>query len=316
MTRQPLKPSGTGSKRLTRATSLALAAVLGLTLLCLDAEAKRLGGGGSFGRQSSNVSQRQAAVPAREPARQAAPTPQPTPTAPIAQPQRNRWLGPLAGIAAGVGIAALMSHFGFGGAMGGMLGSLLMLVLLGFGLMLIWRLIRGGMAPQDNRLRPVYSAPDAGVAAASVGTAPFTPVSVSAGGGSAAPAATWSIPAGFDVPGFTRTAKVNFIRLQAAWDGRNLADIREFTTPEMYAEIKLQIDEDHGATNRTEVEQLEAELLGVETTAKDYLVSVRFTGSIREAASVPAAPFQEVWNLVKPLDGHSGWVLAGIQQVS
>ena len=110
-------------------------------------------------------------------------------------------------------------------------------------------------------------------------------------------------------------AKVHFVRLQAAWDEKNLADIRQFTTPEAFAEIRMQIDEDKGTQNRTDVVTLEAELLGIETGATDYLASVRFTGTMRENERSTPEAFDEVWNLSKPKDGQTGWLLAGIQQL-
>jgi predicted lipid-binding transport protein (Tim44 family) len=123
------------------------------------------------------------------------------------------------------------------------------------------------------------------------------------------------VPADFDVAGFLRSAKVYFIRLQAAWDARDLADIREFTTPEAFAELKIRVDEEKGTTDKTDVVALEAQLLGIETGGNDYLASVRFTGPIQEGGQAAAAPFEEVWNLAKPKNGRTGWLLAGIQQV-
>jgi predicted lipid-binding transport protein (Tim44 family) len=112
-----------------------------------------------------------------------------------------------------------------------------------------------------------------------------------------------------------RTGKVQFVRLQAAFDAGDLNDLREFTTPEMYAELKLEVDERKGASNRTDVVTLDAHLLGIETTSVEHIASLRFTGMIREEANGEARPFDEVWNLVKPASGQGGWVLAGIQQL-
>jgi predicted lipid-binding transport protein (Tim44 family) len=128
--------------------------------------------------------------------------------------------------------------------------------------------------------------------------------------------ATWSLPADFDVEGFLRSAKVYFVRLQAAWDAGDQADIREFTTPEMFAEIKLDLTERGAAPNQTDVVQIEAELLGIEEQGRNALASVRFHGLLREAPGAAVAPFSEVWNLVKPLSDTHGWLLAGIQQVA
>jgi predicted lipid-binding transport protein (Tim44 family) len=123
----------------------------------------------------------------------------------------------------------------------------------------------------------------------------------------------WGVPADFDQATFLRVAKGNFIRLQAAWDKGDVADIREFTTPEVFAEMKLQISE-RTVADYTDVVSIDAELLGIETSDTEYLASVKFTGSIKPAPDALPEPLNEVWNLVKPRDGSNGWLLAGIQQ--
>jgi predicted lipid-binding transport protein (Tim44 family) len=299
------------------------AVFLALTLVAQDADAGRLGGGRSFGKQSSTVTQQQAASPTRQsspPAsNQTASQPAQTPaTAPAPQPAGNRWLGPVAGLAAGLGIAALLSHFGMGGAFADGLGSMILIGLLAMAGMFLWKMLRRSTASStmaSRPLEPAYAMP-----------APLAPnsgrdVSVLGSplpGSSAAPAPVsqpWGVPADFDVAGFVRTAKVHFIRMQAAWDEKNLADIRDFTTPETYAEIKMQLDEEKGAVNKTEVVNLDATLLGIETGPVDYLASVRFSGTMRENNAAEATPFEEVWNLSKPVEGRGGWLLAGIQQL-
>jgi predicted lipid-binding transport protein (Tim44 family) len=126
----------------------------------------------------------------------------------------------------------------------------------------------------------------------------------------------WGVPAGFDTEAFLRHAKASFIRMQAAWDRGDVADLREFTAPEVYAELSLQIQERGGQPDYTEVVSIDSQLLGIETTDRDYLASVQFNGMIRNAPGAPAEPFVEVWNLTKPLNGNGGWVLAGIQQIT
>ena len=280
---------------------MAAALVLGFTLQINDAEAKRIGGGGSTGMQRQSVapSNTQQAAP-----RQA--TPPAAAGQPAAQPKRS-WMGPLAGLAAGLGLAALASHFGFGEELANfMMMALLAMVVIG----VIGFFMRKKAAAQGNQ-----SMQYAGAGAPFGGNAPqreFT-----SAGGSAAPAeaSTGNIPADFDAEGFVRNAKVNFIRLQAANDAGNLDDIREFTAPEMFAEIKMGIDERKGAKQTTDVVQLNAEVLDVTEEANRYIVSVHFNGLIREENGAAAQPFAEVWHMTKPRDGSRGWVLAGIQQV-
>jgi predicted lipid-binding transport protein (Tim44 family) len=108
---------------------------------------------------------------------------------------------------------------------------------------------------------------------------------------------------------------VHFYRLQASWDRRNLEDLSEFTTPEVFAELRTQLAEQAGSTQPNEVVTLEAELLGIDEGLSDWLASVRFSGEMREDGAHAAEPFQEIWNLSKRKDGRSGWLLAGIQQV-
>lgn len=283
---------------------MAAALFLGLSLTLSDAEAaRRLGGGGSTGMQRQSVApaptkpayQQQQAAPAQQGA---------TAAQPQAQPKRS-WMGPLAGLAAGIGLAALASHFGFGEE----LASFMMLALLA---MVVLAVIGHFMRKK--------AAANHGMQYAGAGYGGRQPVSdFQPMGGSAAPvapaASTANIPAGFDVAGFVRNAKVNFIRLQAANDAGNLDDIREFTSPEMFGEIKLAIDERKGAKQETDVVQVEAEVLDVTEEANRYIVSVHFHGLIREEPNAPAEPFAEIWHMTKPIDGSRGWVLAGIQQV-
>lgn len=332
------------SHSLLRRLGVFVFAAFALTaMVVVDAEARRLGGGRSMGRQSDNVNQRQATPPAQNsPSQNQASRNDPAPQqGAAAQPPRNRWLGPIAGLAAGLGIAALLSHFGLGGAFAEMLGSLLLIGLLVMAGLFIWRMLKGGNRPAGNR--PAYAGAAGGgrdaptpferarPAAEPVrlqpapvvnrDAAPGGSVSVTGeplpplGGAAAAVAPTWSIPADFDVAGFVRSAKVHFVRLQAAWDAGDLNDIRDFTTPEMFAEIKMDFSERGDAVNRTEVESLEADLLGIDQQGGHVVASVRFSGALKEHADRPAEPFVEVWNLVKPRSGRDGWLLAGIQQV-
>jgi predicted lipid-binding transport protein (Tim44 family) len=133
--------------------------------------------------------------------------------------------------------------------------------------------------------------------------------------GSVAPAPAPRVPAGFDAAGFARGAKMNYLKLQMANDSGNLEEIREFTTPEMFEELSRDVAARGGARQHTEILSLEADVLEVVTEGAMHWASVRFTGAERGAAGQPAESFEEVWNLSKPVDGSTGWVLAGIQQM-
>jgi predicted lipid-binding transport protein (Tim44 family) len=295
---------------------LSAALVLGFTLVTGDAEAaKRLGGGKSSGMQRESVSTQKSttATPgAPAPAQAAAPAAAAqTAGAAAAQPKRS-WMGPLAGLAAGIGLAALASHFGFGEELASMMmiGLLVMAVI-----MVIGFVMRRKAAAQQPALAGAGGMQYAGAGNDLPREPAFSPV----GGGAAAAAAAGAvagrnIPADFDVEAFVRNAKVNFIRLQAANDAGNLDDIREFTTPEMFGEIKLSFAERAGASQQTDVVTVNAEVLDVAEESTRYIVSVRFTGLIREESNAAADSFDEIWHMVKPRDGSKGWTLAGIEQ--
>jgi predicted lipid-binding transport protein (Tim44 family) len=263
-----------------------------------SAEAARLGGGKSVGMQRQAVEPKPATPPQQ--ATQAAPTQ--GAGAPAATPKRN-WMGPIAGLAAGLGIAALLSHFGLGEGM----ANLLMIALLALAAVVAVKWLLRRKAQSDGALQ--Y---------AGAGRARQQPAIVDQAFAPAAPSSTAParIPPGFDSEAFLRIAKLNFVRLQASNDAKSLDDIREFVSPELYAEIKLQMDERGDTPQQTDVVTLNAELLEVVTEGNRHIASVRFSGTLREAVGAPATPFAEIWNLAKPVSGNQGWVIAGIQQLN
>lgn len=278
------------------------------------AEAKRLGGGSSLGMKRT-------APPAPAPAAPAAPQTAPapaaagtTPAAPVpAAPASggfSKWLGPLAGLGIGAG---LMAMFG-GGAMGAAIGSMFaMLALAAVALFLFKMLRRKPQASHSPAMQYAGAAPADTPRVTTVNPVAELPVI-------AGPAGSPEIrryPQGFDAEEFVRQAKISFIRLQAANDAKDLRDIRDFTTPELYAELAMQIQERDAVPQRTEVVALDAELLEAVTEQERIIASVRYSGMIREEAAGNATPFSETWHVVKDLrHAVPTWHVAGIQQSS
>ncbi len=263
-----------------------------LSLLATSAEARRFGGGSSIGKQRTMSTPQQA--PAAAPA---AGNPAQPGAAP--QPAGNRWLGPLAGLAIGAGLGALFAHFGMGEGM----GTVLMIILAVVAVMFLISMFRRQQQPAMQYAGA--SAPYGGAQ---------EPAQQPLSGGSA-PVAAANIPADFPVESFLRSAKTSFIRLQAANDRKDLNDIREYTTPEMFAEISMQMQERDNTPQTTDVVSVNAALLEV-VTENDYAIaSVRMSGQLSENKGAPES-FDEIWHVQKNLkDDKSVWLLAGIQQV-
>jgi len=324
-----------------------LATVLALASLDADA-ARRLGGGRSIGKQSGNVTQREQAPqppaaptatpnPQQQPgvAQQARPNNPATPTA--ATQQRRPWGAMLGGLAAGLGLAWLAHALGFGPAMAQFLLFLLLaLVIMGVvGLILRSRRSQAGGRPlayqgaaADVAAAPRQYSPDKVGNDASARPWERSSMAFEAqrqpGGrtgiqiGSAlAGSQNWGVPEGFDVAAFVEAAKRNFRTLQDAWDRADMTTLRSMMTDEMLSEIRTQLAErekqSDGQPNRTDVVMLEGQLLGIEDLGDAYMASVEFSGLIREQPSAGPTPFREVWNMTKPKDGSTGWLVAGVQ---
>lgn len=278
-------------------------AMLTFTLLPVDAEAKRLGGSKSIGKQRDSINQQ--ATPKPTQSQSAAPASNPAAGG-------SKWGGALAGLAAGGLLAALF----MGGAFDGInMADILMLVVLMAVIFFIVRMLR---KPKSEQLsRPMqYSA--AGAAQAD---------QVFPGGPSAATssssthkaydgnATTNSIPPDFQVEPFLKNAKLSFINLQAANDAGDVEAIREYTTPELFEELRKQIQESSDQPQKTEVVFINADLLDVTTTNEMAIASVRFNGQLRESPDALPEPFDEIWHVQKNLrEKNAPWLLAGIQQ--
>jgi predicted lipid-binding transport protein (Tim44 family) len=279
------------------------------------ADAKRLGAGRSLGMQrqySAPAPQSAPAVPAPKgaasdpvmPAQPSAAAPRTTaPTAPVAPAPSgmSRWLGPIAGIAAGLGLAALMSHLGLSETF----GSLLLVGLVALGGIL---LVRRFLAPR-SAARPV-----------GVNTGVFAPYPPEPRASRVEPTLArtvevpaLSLPPGFDAEPFLQQAKLQFRRLQNAYDVGDRTLLSDVMTPTFFAEVSRELDE-RGAHVPTEIVALNARIREVVTEGSQHVASVEFNGLVREDGTAQPQPFAETWNLTKPVDGSSGWLLAGIQQ--
>ncbi len=302
----------------------------------LEAEAKRLGGGGNIGRVVPSQGAKSGAIPAKPAQPQSAPQAAPqgqqaakpaaaTPAA--AQPARSSWMGPLAGIAAGLGLAALASYLGFGEE----LMSLMLILLAVVAVFALFRILSARRAAQAGgygqpaMAKSGYGGHDLG-AEARPGTAQWPSASqpsvntTGASVGVASASGTEPSVSDAEIAQFLKVARDQFTKLQAIWDSGDIHGLAEFCTPEMTRELSHQIADRKGSANATQVVSLEAEWLGMSDSTDDYgkpvdEVQIRFSGLIRESAEAAAVDFDEVWTLHRVKGGDMGWMLAGITQV-
>lgn len=271
---------------------LLVVALTCLSLMSGIAEAKRLGGGGSFGKNRP--------APTKQMQRSPEAAPQP---APASQSGISKWMGPLAGLAIGAGLATLFSHGGLGDFANNF--SMLLMVVAGIGLVLF--LVGRMRKPQTANMQ--YAGAGSGAA-----YAPASFQTETAFNNGAGIQTNGNIPADFPVESFLRSAKASFIRLQAANDRKDLNDIREYTTPEVFAEISLQLQERGNHPQSTEVLTLQTELLEVVNEGAYTMASIRYSGQLRENNDA-AENINEIWILQKALHPENApWLLAGIQQ--
>ena len=275
-----------------------------------SAEAARIGGGRSIGRQNSTI---QRAAPAQQNNAMANNRQQQA-----AQANNGRrpgfGMGLLGGLAAGLGLSALASAFGLGEGSGVFLLMLLLAGLAIFAFRMFGKRLQqqqqaqaaGSGAPFAGNLRDAFNN------SGKPGQNDMFRQNSNAGGlFSQTPAAgAAQAPAAADptVSGYTAAMQV------AAFDAKNSDDLREFTSPEMFGELNIDMMQRGSTPQTTEVVELNAELTGMHQEGPILVASVLFSGLIREEPNSPAEPFSEIWNFTRPASGASGWVLAGIQQ--
>lgn len=294
------------------------ALVLSLTfVLPQPAEAKRFGGGGSFGKQKSMPAQQRQAPVQKQ---QAAQTPRQTAAAGQAASGSAKWLGPLAGLAAGGFLAWMIFGEGFEGFQ---FFDILLVALLIMGLMMFLRArqrqqqalaYEQGSEPQTRQSQPpIYertnSAPSANTAR---DAEPLVPV-IGSGLSDYAQHGV-DAPAWFDEASFVEGAKQHFMAIQAAWDRGDAAEIKSYCTPELFAELQGLMQQVKAGENHTEVDTLYTEVLDQSLEDGYFVVSLGFSGFIKESHDEPAHAFNEIWHIRRLAKGEGDWQIAGIQQ--
>jgi len=317
---------------MNKTTGIIAALLMGLSLSLggmSDADAKRFGGGSSFGGRSSYSApyQRSVTPPARPANQQQTATPNPAATP--AGAGRSGLMGMLGGLALG-GLLGSM----FGGAFHG-INFMDMLVFGGIAF-LLYKLFAAKKAGSAQRTAYNRAADNSYQESASSYREPEPTRANPAGfdtdilfkkDNNAAPSyarpvqqdagfASAVVPKDFDQQAFLSGAKIAFTELQKAWDERDLAEIRGLTTDKVFAEIQDQLKASD-IENRTEILKLEAELLEVREVGSELEAVVLFDTIMREDGDAQAGQVREVWHFIKPkVSIQPKWYLDGIQQLA
>ncbi len=121
------------------------------------------------------------------------------------------------------------------------------------------------------------------------------------------------LPDGTEPAVFLRTARQRFNHIQSMNSASNIEEIRRYLTPDLYNSMYSDImaNQDHQVA---EFSNLNAMVTDTATENGQYIVSVRFTGTVTEDLNSLPQPFTEIWHFVKPAGSQQDWIVAGIQQ--
>lgn len=284
-----------------------------------DADARRLGGGRSFGSSPSMSRPAAPSAPSGTFRQQQGNTFQrqqtnPSTGAGAAAMARPGWGGMLGGLLAGTFIGSMLFGNGMGGAGAG--GGLLDLILIGlvvyFGIKLFRRFKAnqqgGAEASAYRRAEPRSESPS--------GASAWDRLTDAASGQSYDQPQASAVPADFDQEEFLRGAKMAYARLQESWDRRDLDDIAQFATAPVLQELRAQYAEDP-EPGVTQLLKVDASVVEVREEGDEQRVAVLFDVLMREEPE-QARPEQvrELWHFVRNRRGDDAWRLDGIQQMA
>lgn len=274
-----------------RVLSIFMALCIGLTL-SLDVHAKRFGGGKSFGSAPSHQTRQ---APQQT---QAAPT-QAGKTATAAPSGASRWLGPLAGLAAGGLLASMFMGDGFEGI------QFMDILIFGAIAFLLFRFL----AARRRQQQPAMA-----------GHAPMQremPAQQSIFGGNTARTAAAPVinaPAWFNEQNFVSAAREHFLSLQQHWDANEMDKIAEFVTPQLHEFLKRERAEIGEAYQSTYIDDLQIQLDGVDDQADKTIATLTFVGMSKNSRFDQGEPFSESWRMERAQGENQPWLVAGIRQ--
>lgn len=277
-----------------RVLSIFMALCISLTFALDATAAKRFGGGKSFGSAPSHQTRQ---APQQT---QAAPTQTGKQTA-AAPSGASRWLGPLAGLAAGGLLASMFMGDGFEGI------QFMDILIFGVIAFLLFRFL----AARRRQQQPAMAGH-----APMQREMPQQPAN-SIFGGSAAPVAAAPVinaPAWFNEQNFVAAAREHFLALQQHWDANEMDKIAEFVTPQLLGFLKQERAEIGDAYQSTYIDDLQIQLDGVDDNAEKTTATLTFSGVAKTSRFDQGEAFSESWRMERAQGDNQPWLVAGIRQ--
>lgn len=280
-----------------RFLSIALAMCLGLTF-SFDADARRMGGGKSFGSAPSHQTTRQTPTQTQ----QAAPAPA-AGRQPAAAGGASRWLGPLAGLAAGGLLASMFMGEGFEGL------KIMDMLIFGLIAFVLFRLFRMFAARQQAAPASANGAP---MQREMPGQA--APASIFGGASAAAIKPVINAPAWFNEQSFVAAGREHFLSLQQHWDANEMDKIGEFVTPQLLEFLSRERADLGDGFQSTYIDDLDVQLDGVDDLSDKTVATLTFTGVAKTSRFDQGEAFSESWRLERAAGDNQPWLVAGIRQ--
>jgi len=305
------------------------AIMFGLFSVVQVAEAKRFGGGSSFGYSKSTPNKSFNTAPKATPAPKAAAAGTAA-AGGAAKSGASKWLGPLAGLAVGGLLAAMIFGDGFEGI------QFMDILIFGLIAFLLYKVFAARKRSQQSEgayqqtydsqpsAQSGYEAPETVQQRQSQPEQPaYDPnsggsiIGSGLGEGPSSQAVQVSeVPSWFNSEQFVEGAKGHFVSLQKAWDAVDISEVSSYCTPELFAEIEKEMQNMQAGDNVTVVDTLDAEIADMAIDGEYFVVSIRFSGFIQEAAEESAHAFTEIWHIRRDATDQGNWLVAGIQQLN
>lgn len=120
-------------------------------------------------------------------------------------------------------------------------------------------------------------------------------------------------PPGFDQAAFINGSREHYRILQGAWNHNQLETIKEYVSPSLFEDLKSERAKLEGEQH-TDVMYVDAEIVRADYDANKAQLSLQFSGRYRDAAEGVEENIEDVWHLERDLTvPNAPWLIVGIQ---